>query len=122
MISGVPAATAQALAGDWVFRIGAVKVGNSMFRLIFADRRDGAGIEQALVETLSTFRRLSATEIARLRPLRLDVVTVAPGETVATLAARMTGTERRMELFQLLNGLRPDEPVVPGQKVKIVVD
>lgn len=121
-IDGLPAATAAAEAGDWVFRIGAVKVGNSMFRLIFADRKDGAAIGRALTETLATFRRLSAAEIARLRPLRLDIVTVGPGDTVASLAARMRGTERRMELFQLLNGLRADEPVVPGQKVKIVVD
>ena len=38
----------EAAAGDWVFRIGAVRVGDSMYRLIFADRSNGAAIDQAL--------------------------------------------------------------------------
>ncbi len=45
-VNGLPAATAQAAAGDWVFRIGAVKIGASMYRLIFADRSNGAAIDR----------------------------------------------------------------------------
>jgi predicted Zn-dependent protease len=121
-VNGLPAATAEAAAGDWVFRIGAVRVGGSMYRLIFADRSDGAVIERALDETLGSFHRLTQTEIARLRPLRLDVVTVAAGETVESLAARMQGTERKVPLFRLLNGLDADGTVAPGSPVKLVVD
>ena len=120
-VNGQPGATAEAVAGEWVFRIGAVRIGASMDRLIFADRRDGDGIERALTETLSTFRRLTPAEIARLRPLRLNVVTVRPGDTVASLAAQMEGTERPLELFRLLNGLGPADTLEPGRKVKIVV-
>jgi predicted Zn-dependent protease len=121
-IGGLPAATAEAAAGEWVFRIGAIRVGNSMYRLIFADRSDGALIDQALSDTLSTFRRLRPTEAARLRPLRIDIVRTRAGDTVALLAARMSGTERELELFRLLNGLAPGDAIAPGQQVKLVVD
>ena len=121
-INGLPAATAEAAAGEWVFRIGAIRVGNSMYRLIFADRSDGALIDQALGETLATFRRLRPAEAARLRPLRIDVLRTRPGDTVALLAGRMSGTERELDLFRLLNGLAPGDAIAPGQQVKIVVD
>jgi predicted Zn-dependent protease len=121
-VNGLPAATAQAVAGDWVFRIGAVRIGGSMYRLIFADRSNGAAIDAALASTLSSFHRMSATEIARLNPLRIDVVTVRDGEGVGDLAARMQGTERSLELFRLLNGLAPGAALTPGQLVKVVVD
>jgi predicted Zn-dependent protease len=71
---------------------------------------------------LGSFHRLTQTEIARLRPLRLDVATVAAGETVESLSARMQGTERNLELFRLLNGLEPNGTVAPGSPVKLVVD
>ena len=121
-VNGLPAATAEAAAGNWVFRIGAVRVGTSMYRLIFADRRNAAGIDEAMQETLNSFHKLSASEIARLRPLRIDVVTVGEGETVASLAARMQGTERKPELFRLINGLGADGRVAAGQLVKLVAD
>ena len=121
-VNGLPAATAEAAAGDWVFRIGAVRIGNSMYRLIFADRSNGPAIDQALASTLGSFHRMSAQDLARLNPLRIDVVKVRAGEDVADLAAKMKGTERSLELFQLLNGLGVDATLSPGQMVKIVVD
>ncbi len=120
--NGLPAATAEAAAGDWVFRIGAVRVGASMYRLIFADRTNGATIDQALQQTLASFHRMTPADLARLSPLRIDIVTVRDGESVADLSNRMQGTERKMELFQLLNGLEPGDNLTPGQQVKIVVD
>lgn len=121
-VNGLPAATADAAAGDWMFQIGAVRIGGSMYRLIFADRGNSAVIRQALRETLTTFRRLTPTEVARLRPLRIDIATVRPDDTIGLMAARMKGTERKLELFRLLNSLGPDDALVPGQAVKLVVD
>jgi predicted Zn-dependent protease len=121
-VNGLAAATAEAAAGDWIFRIGVVRVGGSMYRLIFADRSDGPTIEAALQETMASFHKLDASEVARLRPLRINVVVARPGDTVASLADRMEGTERKLELFQLLNGLGPDDTLAPGQAVKLVSD
>jgi predicted Zn-dependent protease len=121
-VNGLPAATARAAAGDWVFRIGAVRVGENMYRLIYADRGRDQVVAAALGETLASFRRLSAAEVARLRPLRIDVIAVEQGDTVASLARRMLGTERQLELFRLLNGLEPQDTLVPGQTVKVLTD
>jgi predicted Zn-dependent protease len=118
----MPAAVAEANAGEWTFRIGAVRVGPSMYRLIFAERGDGVAIDRALRQTLASFHRMSPADIARLRPLRIDIVTARPGDTVNLLAARMRGTDRRLTLFRLLNGLSRTDRVEPGRKYKIVVD
>ena len=67
-MNGLPAATAEAAAGEWTFRIGAVRVGDSMYRLIFADRDEGGRIAEALEETLATFRRLGPAEIVAPAP------------------------------------------------------
>ncbi len=119
---GLPAATASASAGGWVFKIGAIRVGPTLYRLIFADRRGGGALDVALSQTMASFRRLDPAEVARLRPLRIDVVSVESGDTVASLAARMRGTERRLELFRLLNGLDQQSRLQPGRRIKIVVD
>jgi predicted Zn-dependent protease len=121
-VNGLPAATAEAAAGDWVFRIGAVRIGGSMYRLIFADRSDSGGIAKALNETLASFHRLTPAEIAGLKPLRLRVVAVRPGDTPQSLGARMQGTEQKLDLFRLLNGLGPDESAPTGRLVKLVAN
>jgi predicted Zn-dependent protease len=54
--------------------------------------------------------------------LRVRVVTVGGGDTAGTLAAQMTGVDRKLELFQVINGLSAGESVRPGDKVKIITD
>ncbi len=119
---GLPAATASASAGGWVFKIGAIRVGSTLYRMIVADRRGRNALDTALDETLATFRRLDPAEVARLRPLRIDIIAIKKTDSVASLAARMRGTERRLELFRLLNGLDKKNNLAPGRRVKIVVD
>ncbi len=121
-INGLPVATAEAAAGDWVFQIGVVRIGGSMYRIIYADKSDLDAIRNALDYTLGTFHRMTPADVARLRPLRLDVVAVRDGESVGNLAVRMHGSERKQQLFRLLNGIGPGDTLKPGQLVKIVVD
>jgi predicted Zn-dependent protease len=45
---------------------------------------------------------------------------VRPGETIATLAARMMGTDRKLDLFRLINAMQVTSTVKPGDKVKII--
>jgi predicted Zn-dependent protease len=80
----------------------------------------GAGIGpfQSLVDS---FRRLSASEAAAIKPRRIKVVTVGRRDTVATLAARMAYPTMQAERFRVLNALAADAVVRPGQKVKLVV-
>ncbi len=47
--------------------------------------------------------------------------TVAPGETVQSLAGRMAYRTFQVDRFLSLNGLPANARLVPGQKVKLVV-
>ena len=73
-----------------------------------------------LRRTTHSFRRLSAAEAAGLKPLRIRVVRVGAGDTVASLAARMPYSEHRRERFEVLNGLAPGARLRPGEFVKII--
>ena len=81
---------------------------------------------QALATTANavagSFRVLSDQEKAQLQPLRIRVVTVGPRDTVASLSARMSGVDRKQELFRVLNGLSAGQSISAGDKVKIVTD
>jgi predicted Zn-dependent protease len=70
---------------------------------------------------ISSFRRLSAGEAeAAGRGRRIDVVTVKPGDTIASLAARMAPPYNRPESFAALNGLE-GRALRPGERLKLIV-
>lgn len=66
-----------------------------------------------------SFRRISAEEAARLRPRAIEVVAVRAGDTIETMAARMA-SDRPREHFLALNGRGEDEPLRPGERVKLI--
>jgi predicted Zn-dependent protease len=70
---------------------------------------------------VDSLRRISASEAAAIRPRVIDVVTVARGDTVQSLGNRMAYRDFRVDRFLALNGLAANSPLVPGQKVKLVV-
>jgi predicted Zn-dependent protease len=70
---------------------------------------------------VNSLRRITAGEAAAIRPRVIDIVTVAAGDTVQSLAARMAYRDFRLERFLSLNGLDPGSRLTPGQKVKLVV-
>jgi predicted Zn-dependent protease len=71
---------------------------------------------------VNSFRRLTLEEIQAARPLRIKVITAQPGDTVESLAHRMTGVDRPAERFRILNGLDQHAQVKPRDRIKIVVD
>ena len=73
-------------------------------------------------QMMASFRLLGQRQTDNLRPLRLRVVEVAPGDTVESLSARMPFNDFRAERFQVLNGLRAGDRLQPGQLVKIVTE
>ncbi|MCE1235353.1 MAG: M48 family metalloprotease [Hyphomicrobiales bacterium] len=115
-------ATATARADGWIFQIGLLRKGKTVFRFIFAAQEGQQTLENALAETMGGFRKLTPEESARLRPLHLRLLRVRAGDTPERFADQMNGVERRIELFRVLNGLAPDAPLEPGRLVKIVSD
>src|SRR5262249_15136648 len=59
------------------------------------------------LRTFQSFRTLTVAEAAALKPLRVRVVNVKKGDTVATLAKRMAFDGYATERFRVLNGLPP---------------
>jgi predicted Zn-dependent protease len=68
-----------------------------------------------------SMRRITAAEAGAVVPRRLQVVTVARGDTVASLAQRMAYDSAQEERFRVLNALGSTATVTPGQKVKLAV-
>ena len=68
-----------------------------------------------------SMRRLTPVEAAAIKPKVIEVVTVRRGDTVQSLAQRMAYRDFQRERFLSLNGLNGTAPLVPGQKVKVVV-
>jgi predicted Zn-dependent protease len=100
-VGGLPAATARASADKWDFDITVIRFKDRIYRFLTAAPR---GSDSDLEPTASAVRRVSCTvrpcEIRALKPLRIRIVKVAQGDTVASLAARMRGVDRKMDLFQ----------------------
>ncbi|WP_420391887.1 M48 family metalloprotease [Acuticoccus sp.] len=124
MLGSVPVATASALVEDWSFRIGVARGEGRIFRFIFASSHPASAYEAAFRDTLASFRLLSPSQRAAMRPLRIRVLPVRENESAATLAARMTGVEPPMALplLRVLNGLGEGEDLAPGDLVKIVTE
>lgn len=121
-INGFPAATALARGDQWQFRVYALRFGSDVYRFIFAAKQKTSESERNARETVNSFRRLTLAEIQAARPLRVKVITVQPGDTVESLSHRMSGVDRALERFRVMNGLEANAQVKPRDRVKIVVD
>ncbi|HXW48348.1 MAG TPA: Zn-dependent protease, partial [Xanthobacteraceae bacterium] len=121
-INGFPAATAAAKGDQWDFRLYAIRFGSDVYRFIFAAKHRTPETDHGFRESMDSFRRMTIAETEQAKPLRLRVVTVAPGDTVEKLAGKMAGGDRALERFRVLNGLDLGDKLKPGSEVKIVVE
>jgi predicted Zn-dependent protease len=121
-VNGFSGATATAKGEQWDFRLYAIRFGSDVYRFIFATKHHTPDTDHTFRESVGTFRRMSLAEIEDAKPLRLQVVTVGPGETIEKLAGRMAVADRQVERFRVLNGLEPGDRLKSGSAVKIVVE
>jgi predicted Zn-dependent protease len=121
-INGFPAAAAVAHGDQWQFKIYALRFGSDVYRFILAAKQKTTESDRNARETVNSFRRLTLEEIQAARPLRIKVINVQPGDTVESLSHRMTGVDRPIERFRILNGLETHAQVKARDRVKIVVD
>jgi predicted Zn-dependent protease len=121
-IDDLPAATAGAQGDQWSFRLGAVRMGAKVYRLIFAARALTPAVDARFRASINSFHRLSAQDAAAAHPQRIEIVEAAAGDTPETMARRMALADRPLEQFLLLNGLDKDATLKPGAHYKIVVE
>jgi predicted Zn-dependent protease len=120
-INGLPVATASSVGKEWSFRLSAIRIGNTTYRLIMAVRTGSGDLESMFQRTLATVRQVQPDEARRIRPLKLQVVTAQEGDTPQRLAERMP-IDRALDRFLLLNGLERNAPLRVGERYKIVVE
>jgi predicted Zn-dependent protease len=119
-VNGLPVALARSRGKEWSFRLSAIRMGDTTYRLILAVRAGGGDLESLFRRTLETVRPVTPEETRTIHPLRIEIVTAKDGDTLEALADRMAVRDRPVERFQILNGLDRTAPVAPGERYKIV--
>ena len=74
----------------------------------------------AFVDSIRSFRRLSAAEAENIHPDRVDLYVVRAGDTWQSIAERAGGAVRPASLA-IMNKATPDSQPQPGTRIKIVV-
>jgi predicted Zn-dependent protease len=121
-IGGQPAATSVSKSDGWTYRIFAIRSGSMTYRLTYAAREMSPGLDTQFRQSAETFRRLTPQEAAKLKPLRIALVTASAADTAETLSARMASDEPKLERFRVLNGLQVSDRIFAGQRYKLVAD
>ena len=116
----LPMAIAVAQGEQWSFRLGAVRLGGRIYRLIFAAHSLAPAVDARFVASIKSFHRITPAEVAEARPRRLQIVAARGGETPDAFAARMAVDARPLDQFLILNGLQPDAQLTAGQRYKLV--
>ncbi|MFZ5929615.1 MAG: M48 family metalloprotease [Pseudomonadota bacterium] len=127
-INGMQAATAETVlntgAGRAVVRL--VAIGFTPDRvariMIVTPNQPGAEMRTELQRFTYSFRSLSPEEAAKTRPLRIISIPVRPGDSVASIAARMPFSDYREPRFRVLNGFDQNMVLAPGMRVKVVAE
>lgn len=105
---------------EWQYRLAAIEKDGKIYRMIFAARNMTAEIDATFLQSIRSFRSLTSQEIGALKPLKISIIRAEAGDTVDTIAARMTGVTRAQDLFRLLNNIENNE-VRAGRLYKIIV-
>jgi predicted Zn-dependent protease len=124
VIGGLEAASVtvpgESRKGRISIRLTAIRYHGQIVRLTSVWPRDNLATGDALRAAENSFRQMEAAEIAALRPYRLELHTVAPGESANLLAASLPFGEDNAGFFRVLNGLEPGEDPAPGTRVKLI--
>jgi predicted Zn-dependent protease len=121
-INGLPAATGAAKSGEWRFRVGVIRMGGDIYRMIFATTTLSDRTDQKFRESLDSFRQISRDEAGKLQPLHVRLVAAGAGDTAEAMAGRMALADRPLEWFLLLNGLDRPGALKAGESFKVIVD
>lgn len=121
-INGLPAAIASSRSAEWNFRLAAVQVGPTVFRLIVAAPTNTGDIDRVFRQTLNSLRQLNTDEARAVSPLHIDIITASADEMPESMATRMVVSDRPLERFAALNGISASAPLKAGEKYKIVTE
>ncbi|GEP09222.1 M48 family metalloprotease [Methylobacterium gnaphalii] len=119
IVDGRSAVFAVSKGKDWTFRLAAIRVGESTFRMIMA-AKGSADPNVAFRRWVDSLSGVDPDEARSLKPLHLRIVTASSGDTVEQFASRMVVTDRALDRFLVLNGLDRGAILRPGQGYKLI--
>lgn len=120
-VNGIETASGLAQTDQWFFRVSVMRLDGQVYRFIFAAKADSPRFQQGAEATLESFRRTQAADLSAIRKVAIRIVTAKASDTADSLARQMSGLTRGPELFYIINNLYPGDPLVAGQKYKVVV-
>jgi predicted Zn-dependent protease len=127
-VNGMEAATGVAtgtISGTQVaIRMVAIRQSaKAVYRFMYATPPGSfKSMDQSFLASAQSFREISAQDASGFQPKRIRVITVQPGDTIASLSQKMQVDEAPAEWFRVLNHLGANDQLQAGQKVKIVVE
>ncbi|MEZ5708688.1 MAG: M48 family metalloprotease [Blastomonas sp.] len=74
----------------------------------------------AMDSMVASFRSLSSSEAAAIKPKFVRVVTIKAGDSMSSLSGSMAFEDHQLERFMVLNALSSDTVLRTGDKVKII--
>jgi len=120
-VNGMDTASGVAKTAQWSFRVSVARFQGQVVRFIFAAKSDSDRFGDGARSTLLSFRPTTSADLGQIRHVSIKVITARPGDTADKLAQRMAALSRGIDLFYILNNLLPGDPVITGQKYKIIV-
>jgi predicted Zn-dependent protease len=78
-------------------------------------------VQSQFAASIRSFRELSRSQAASIRPNRVDVYTVRAGETWQAISERGGGLVKPATLA-IMNNYEPNQPPRAGDRIKIVVE
>ncbi len=121
-VGGLDSASAVALGEGWRFKVRILRNGDQVYRFITAAPQTNTNLDAVSRSITNSFKLLSASDIANLKPLRMKVIQSSAGQGEGAVVAKMRGVSKPAELFRLLNGLDAANPFIPGGSYKIITD
>ncbi len=92
-----------------------------IFRLVFMTPIDAFdAMAEGLKRTTYSFRRLSDSEAAAIKPLRINVINTTGGDTQRSLSERMSMETYAQEWFDLINAGTVQDGIAANSRVKII--
>ena len=79
-------------------------------------------VQEQFSQTIRSFRELSRQEAENIRPNRIDLYTVRPGDTWSSIAEGIGRGTVKASTLAILNNYEPTQPPKPGDRIKVVVE
>lgn len=121
-VNGLPAlftrGSIRAGAETILLAVGAYQARDAAYHFILLSRPDAPAA--AIDEMLRSFRLISPEQAAALRPRMIRGLRATARDSIASLAERMAG-DNKLAHFLMLNDRDADQPLRPGEPVKLVV-